>query len=73
MVAFSRGAVGFLAINRADTPADELLDTGLPAGIYKELIGGGTVTVGQSGQAQLHIDSLAAVALLASQVSFRAS
>ncbi|KAK9813864.1 hypothetical protein WJX73_002356 [Symbiochloris irregularis] len=39
MIAFSRGAVGFLAINRADTDVAELVDTGLPTGMYKDIIG----------------------------------
>lgn len=66
MIAFSRGAAGFLAINRADRDIDQLVYTGLPAGMYTDIIGGGALSVESAGQAQLQIDGLTALALLKS-------
>ncbi|MGD0940172.1 MAG: alpha-amylase family glycosyl hydrolase [Terracidiphilus sp.] len=64
-IAFSRGSVGFVALNNDDaTVWNKTFATGLPAGVYCNVVHGGlsggkctsdTVTVNSSGQATLSI------------------
>jgi alpha-amylase len=64
-IAFSRGSVGFVALNNDDaTVWNMTFTTGLPAGVYCNVVHGGlsggkctsdTVTVNSSGQATLSI------------------
>lgn len=71
-IAFSRGDKGFVAINRQATAVTATITTGLAAGTYCDVLGGGkvgaacagaTVTVGAGGQVQLTLGPDAAVAL----------
>lgn len=73
-VAFSRGAVGFVALNNATTAVTANVPTGLPAGSYCELLGGGRVgggcagathTVAADGTVALTLAPRSAVVLLA--------
>ena len=63
-IAFSRGAVGFVALNNDTTVWSKTFTTGLPAGTYCNVVNGvksgstctaDTVTVNSSGQATLSI------------------
>ncbi len=71
-IAFSRGSLGFVAINREGGTLSRTFQTGLAAGTYCDIIhgdfnngscSGPTVTVNSSGQATLSIGSMDAVAL----------
>lgn len=64
VIAFSRGQVGFLAINRGDGSFWGKVATSLPSGVYVDLIGNTTVHVEVDGQAQVEIGALSALALL---------
>ncbi|KAH3853812.1 alpha-amylase A-like [Dreissena polymorpha] len=55
-IAFSRGNKGFFAMSRSGH-MDETLQTGLPAGQYRDLINGRMVTVGSDGTARIQIDN----------------
>ncbi len=68
-IAFSRGDRGFVVINRAERTLSQRLQTGLPAGDYCDLWGGGLVDgvcaggvirVADDGYARLEVPSLAA-------------
>ncbi|MDB4909105.1 MAG: alpha amylase catalytic region [Gemmatimonadetes bacterium] len=48
-IAFSRGDKGFVAINRNTTTVTQAVPTGLPAGVYCELITGGKSATGCAG------------------------
>ena len=76
-IAFSRGASAFVAINDEPAPVSETFTTGLPAGIYCDVIsgtaaagacGGLAVTVGASGQATITVPPTDAVAIDVSAV-----
>ncbi|CAG7825728.1 unnamed protein product, partial [Allacma fusca] len=65
-IAFSRGNRGFIAINNDDFLLDRTFSTGLPGGIYCDVISGnledGTctgkfITVGDDGSAQIYISN----------------
>ncbi len=71
-IAFSRGNLGFVAINREGGSLTRTFTTGLPAGVYCNVIqgdpssgacSGPTVTVNASGQASITVPSMSAVAL----------
>ena len=71
-IAFSRGALGFVAINREDTSITAQVVTGLPAGNYCDLLTGGrsgttcvgtTVTVDSTHTIALHLTTNLAVAI----------
>jgi alpha-amylase len=73
-IAFSRGNHGFVAINREDGTLSRTFQTGLPAGVYCDVINGDfdstagtcsgpTVTVDASGSASLTVSGMNAVAL----------
>ncbi|XP_052276417.1 alpha-amylase-like isoform X2 [Dreissena polymorpha] len=55
-VAFSRGHKGFFAMAKNGT-MNATLQTGLPAGHYRDLINGRVVTVDDNGMAQIVIDN----------------
>jgi alpha-amylase len=71
-IAFSRGALGFVAISREDTAIAAAVATGMPPGSYCDLIGGGragtacagdTVVVGPADSIQLRLGANSAVAI----------
>jgi alpha-amylase len=73
-IAFSRGDRGFVAINREDGQLSQTLQTGLPAGVYCDVINGDfdpaagtcsgpTVTVDASGNANISIGGMNALAI----------
>lgn len=73
-IAFSRGDRGFVAINRQAGDVSATIPTGLAAGTYCEVLGGGkaggacagaSVTVGADGRVQLTLPASSAVVLLA--------
>lgn len=73
-VAFSRGTLGFVAINNGTGTVNATIQTGLAAGSYCELLGGGEVggacagathTVGADGRVTLALGARSAVVLLA--------
>ncbi len=71
-IAFSRGALGFVAINREATTLNQTVTTGLPAGTYCDRLTGGlvngacagtAVVVDAAGAAQLTLAPLTAIAI----------
>jgi alpha-amylase len=71
-IAFSRGAVGFVAISRESGPVDATVATGVPPGTYCDVLTGGraggacvgrSVAVDSTGTVQLHLDASSAVAI----------
>lgn len=71
-IAFDRGTAGFVAINNADSQWDATWKTGLPDGVYCNVISGvfssgscsgGTVTVKNGGQIPYNLSSRNAVAI----------
>ncbi len=76
-IAFSRGALGFVAINKEGGSLSRTFTTGLPAGVYCDVIhgdyngttcSGPTVTVAANGTASITVASMDAVALHANAV-----
>ena len=61
-IAFSRGAKGFVAINMEDTSVAAQVGTGLPAGTYCDIIGGG-VSSGACAGASLVVDATQSIQL----------
>jgi alpha-amylase len=59
---FARAGKGYFALNRADKPVTRTVETGLPAGAYRDRIQGSSVTVDANGQATLTIPAYGAVA-----------
>ena len=75
-IAFSRGAKGFVAINRGGAAVSAPVATGLPPGTYCDLLTGGrtgatcagaALVVDAAGTVQLSLGASAAVAVTASQ------
>ena len=73
-IAFSRGNKGFVVINREATALNQATATGLPAGTYCDLLTGGkngaacagtSVVVDATGNAQLAVPAMTAIALTA--------
>ena len=64
VVAFARGSVGFLALNRGDMPFRGQLQTQLPSGVYTDILGESSISVRPDGTAQVEIGSVKALALL---------
>jgi alpha-amylase len=71
-IAFSRGALGFVAINNGSTALSRTIATGLPAGTYCDRIGGGksgsacvgaSVTVAADGSVALTLAARSAIAV----------
>jgi alpha-amylase len=73
-IAFGRGDRGFVVINRESTPLNRTFQTGLPEGVYCDVISGDRtadgrdctglqVTVSQDGQVNLTVAEMSAVAL----------
>lgn len=71
-IAFSRGALGFVAINKEGSALTRTFTTGLPAGTYCDVIhgdpsgttcSGPTVTVDSAGRATITVAAMDAVAL----------
>lgn len=74
-IAFSRGAKGFVAINREAAAIAATVATGLSAGTYCDILTGGkngtscagsTITIDGTGAVQLSLPSNSAIAILAS-------
>lgn len=65
VIAFSRGAKGWVAINNGGGSYSGTFTTGLPAGSYANLTGGGSVTVSSSGTASVTVPAKGAVAIRA--------
>ncbi|MGW4638518.1 carbohydrate-binding module family 20 domain-containing protein [Sphaerisporangium sp. NPDC004334] len=63
VIAFSRGAKGWVAINNGSSSYSGAFATGLPAGTYANLTGGGSVTVGSGGTAVVTVPAKSAVAI----------
>ncbi len=63
VIAFSRGAKGWIAINNGSGAHTGTFATGLPAGTYGDVIGGATVTVNASGTATVTVPAKGAVAV----------
>ncbi|MEU9891189.1 carbohydrate-binding module family 20 domain-containing protein [Sphaerisporangium sp. NPDC051011] len=63
VIAFSRGSTGWVAINNGNGSYTGTFATGLAAGTYANLTGGGTVTVGSGGTATVTVPPKAAVAI----------
>jgi alpha-amylase len=73
-IAFGRGDRGFVVINREDGALSRTFQTGMPAGVYCDVIAGDfdattgacsgpTVTVGPDGQATISVSGFNAVAI----------
>lgn len=71
-IAFSRGALGFVAINKEGSALTRTFTTGLPAGTYCDVIhgdpsgttcSGPTVTVDSAGRATITVAAMDAIAL----------
>jgi alpha-amylase len=76
-IAFGRGPLGFVVINREPTPLTRTLQTELPGGAYCDVVGGdlvagsctgASVTVAQSGAADVTVPPNAALAIHANAV-----
>ena len=67
VVSFARGDVGFAAFN--DDAAERTLTvvTGLAAGTYDDLVGGGTVTVAGDGTAEVTLPAYGSLGLLSAE------
>ncbi|WP_329083284.1 carbohydrate-binding module family 20 domain-containing protein [Streptosporangium sp. NBC_01469] len=63
VIAFSRGAKGWVAINNEGGSLTRTFSTGLPAGTYANVAGGGSVTVGAGGSASVTVPARGAVAI----------
>ncbi|MEU3164601.1 carbohydrate-binding module family 20 domain-containing protein [Streptosporangium sp. NPDC006930] len=63
VIAFSRGAKGWVAINNEGGSVTRAFSTGLPAGTYANVAGGGSVTVGSNGTASVTVPARGAVAI----------
>lgn len=73
-ISFSRGSLGFVAINREGTSLSRTFQTGLPAGTYCDVIhgdfnkststcSGSTITVDSAGNANITVNAMDAVAM----------
>jgi len=71
-IAFSRGGLGFVAINREATTLATMIATGMPPGTYCDLLTGGlvgtscagaTVVVDATGAAQVNLAPMRAIAI----------
>ena len=73
-IAFGRGGLGFVAINRESGSLNQTLQTGMPAGNYCDVINGDydadnasctgpIITVNSSGTASLNISGISAIAI----------
>jgi len=73
-IAFGRGDRGFVVINREEGALSRTFQTGMPAGVYCDVIqadfdatagacSGPTVTVGPDGQATIGVNGFSAVAI----------
>jgi alpha-amylase len=65
VIAFGRGARGWIAINNGGGAYTGTFPTGLAAGTYANVTGGGTVTVSGGGQATVTVPAKGAVAIVA--------
>ncbi len=71
-VAFSRGSRGFVAISRGSATLDTTITTGMPPGVYCDILAGGrsgavcagtSLTVDSTGTIQLHLQPNSGVAI----------
>ncbi len=62
-IAFSRGAKGFVAINRESAVIDTTIATGMPPGSYADLLSGSSVVVDATGAIQLQLAANSAIAI----------
>ncbi|MEW9556072.1 carbohydrate-binding module family 20 domain-containing protein [Nonomuraea sp. NPDC050783] len=65
VIAFGRGATGWTALNNGGGAHTGTFATGLSAGTYADLAGGGLVTVDSAGRATVTVPAGGAVAILA--------
>ncbi|HEX4817623.1 MAG TPA: carbohydrate-binding module family 20 domain-containing protein [Nonomuraea sp.] len=65
VIAFSRGARAWIAVNNGAGAHTGTFATGLPAGAYADVVGGGQVTIGANGQATVTVPAKGAVAVVA--------
>ncbi|MFC5826412.1 carbohydrate-binding module family 20 domain-containing protein [Nonomuraea insulae] len=72
VIAFSRGAKGWITINNGTGSYAGTFATGLPAGTYTNVTGGGTVTVNASGQAAVSVPAKGSIAIVAGATSSQA-
>ncbi|GGO27634.1 alpha-amylase [Microbispora rosea subsp. aerata] len=63
LIAFSRGNKGWVAINNENSSVTRTFTTGLPAGTYPNVAGGGSVTVNSNGTATVTVPAKSAVAI----------
>ncbi|MEN3540503.1 carbohydrate binding domain-containing protein [Microbispora sp. ZYX-F-249] len=63
LIAFSRGDKGWVAINNENGSVTRTFTTGLPAGTYPNVAGGGSVTVNSGGTASVTVPAKSAVAI----------
>ncbi|MFJ2032104.1 carbohydrate-binding module family 20 domain-containing protein [Streptosporangium sp. NPDC087985] len=63
VIAFSRGAKGWVAINNEGGSVTRTFTTGLPAGTYANDLGGAAVTVSSGGTASVTVPAKGAVAI----------
>jgi alpha-amylase len=71
-IAFSRGGQGFVAISRGSATLDTTITTGMPPGVYCDILAGGrsgavcagtSLTVDSTGAIQLHLQPSSGVAI----------
>jgi alpha-amylase len=71
-IAFSRGSRGFVAISRGSATLDTTITTGMPPGVYCDILAGGrsgavcagtSLTVDSTGAIQLHLQPSSGVAI----------
>lgn len=60
---FAREGKGYFALNRADTAVTKTVQTGLPAGVYRDRLSAASVTVDAAGTATLTVPPRDAVAV----------
>jgi len=63
VISFRRGK-GWVAFNNDPAPHTIAVQTGLPKGSYRDLVGGGTVSVDRSGAATVTVPAKGAIAVL---------
>jgi alpha-amylase len=63
LIAFSRGDKGWVAINNGGGAVTRTFTTGLAAGTYQNVAGGGSVTVGSGGTATVTVPAKSAIAV----------
>jgi alpha-amylase len=62
-IAFGRGADGFVVVNASTSEMRQTLMTSLPPGAYRDILGGGTVTVTAGGTLDVTLAATSALAI----------